>query len=52
MTISRTKDSLLTGINQLKRNRANRVSARHTYVDKDQQNQQDSNIFDKNWQKL
>ena len=38
MTISRPKDSLLTGINQFKRNRGNSVSGRHTYVDEDHQN--------------
>ena len=39
VTISRPKDWLLTGINQLRRNGGNRVSGRHTYVDKDQENQ-------------
>ena len=51
MTISRPKDSLLTGVNQLKTMEATKFLEKHTFEKSTNKIVQDSNLFDKNWQK-
>ena len=51
VTISRPKDSLLTGINQLKTTEATAFLEKHTFEKNTNKTMQDSNLLDKNWQK-
>ena len=51
VTISRPKDSLLTGINQLKTTDATEFLEKHSFEKNTNKIGQDSNLFDKNWQK-
>ena len=49
--ISRPKDSLLTSINQLKTTDATEFLEKHSFEKNTNKIVQDSNLFDKNWQK-
>ena len=49
--ISRPKDSLLTSINQLKTMDAPEFLEKHSFEKNTNKIVQDSNLFDKNWQK-